>query len=79
VWLWEGSLRPEPGETIADAAREAIKICRIYGARYSVHQYFDLVFNGQTIRMFAHSTAEDVVAQYRMGMEKGDANDPPRA
>ena len=72
MWLWEGSLRPEPGETIADAAREAIKICRIYGARYSVHQYFDLVFNGQTIRVFAHSTVEDVVSQYFSSLGKGE-------
>ena len=72
MWLWEGSLRPEPGETIADAAREAIKICRKYGDRYSSHQYLNLMFNGQIIKVYAHSTVEDVVSQYFSSLGKGE-------
>ena len=78
MWLWEGKLAAESGETIDDVCREAIRIARTYARPGSVHQYLDFEFNGFPTWVYAHSTVTQIVGDYLKHLAKGANDAEPR-
>jgi hypothetical protein len=71
MWIWDGQIRPEPGESIHDAIRIALHLARRYGAgsKYdeTAQKYdicFTFIFNDTPVRVFADSTVKELVQRF---------------
>jgi len=78
MWVWDGVIRPEPGECIDDAVREAKLLADRYHAgskldataqKYDV--CFSFRFNDVWMRVFSDSTVEELCEQYQFLLQKG--------
>jgi hypothetical protein len=66
MWIWEGVICPEPGESIDNAAKQAIALAKVFKAapRPDKYQYFTIAFNDIELKIYRDSTVKEVVNEY---------------
>ena len=66
MWIWNGRIEPMPGESVEDAAEEAIFLAKTFRAGPKGHEnrYFTMAFNDVQLKIYCDTTVDEVLKAY---------------